>query len=69
MEDILETMKQIERYANQLNNMGYLTLLSRDVINKKNDSSDIRAMYATLTSLSQLVNQQCKRWMEESNVL
>jgi glutamate---cysteine ligase / carboxylate-amine ligase len=61
-DDIQDTIKKIERYANQLNNMMYITLLSRDVVNKINDTERIREIYAQLPSLQKLVCQQCNIW-------
>jgi len=65
-EDMQDTINKIEHYANQLNNMMYITLLSRDVVSKKNDTCHIREMYSQLTSLQKLVNQQCNIWSAES---
>lgn len=63
-EDILATGKKIERYANQTNNMGFLTLLLAEVMNKENDTAKIRQIYKQVQSLPKLVEQQCKIWAE-----
>lgn len=62
MEDILETIKKIERYANQLGNMGYISLLVDDVINKRNDSLLLRELFKKVNSLPQVVAEQCRLW-------
>lgn len=64
LEDIQETIKKIEHYANKLNNMAYITQLSVDVINKKNDSCLLRDIYSQSSSLKELVNKQCQIWIE-----
>lgn len=66
-EDIIETIKKIERYANQLNNMSFLSSLLKAVIDKKNDTTYLKEIYASVNSLPKLVQEQCKIWMEETN--
>jgi carboxylate-amine ligase len=66
-EDILQTIKKIERYANQLNNMGYLSLLSKQVLNKENDTATLKELYAKVNSLPSIVQEQCKIWTNETN--
>lgn len=61
-EDIKNTIKKIERYANQLNNMGYITLLIKDVINDDNDSKLLRQIYKEFGSFPKVVEEQCKIW-------
>ncbi|VVC74837.1 Putative glutamate--cysteine ligase 2 [Aquicella siphonis] len=62
LEDILDTIKKIQRYANQLNNMGYISLLMEDVINKTSDAGLERQLYKQFNSLPQVVAEQCKIW-------
>ena len=66
-DDIMETIKKIEHYANQLNNMGYITALAQDVINKENDRNHLKRIYAEVNSLPKLVEKQCIIWMDETN--
>lgn len=65
LDDIVTTIKTIEHHANELNNMPYLSLLLKEVLNKKNDSSSLRQIYLQKNSLSKLVHEQCKIWSEE----
>jgi carboxylate-amine ligase len=61
-DDITNTIKKIERYANQLNNMGMISQLHDDVINKKNDAALLWRIYKEKNSLSALVKEQCVLW-------
>lgn|SRR3990167_3457653 len=62
LDDMLETFKKIERYANQLNNMGYITKLLDDVVNKKNDAATLKTIMKQVASYPKLVDEQCKIW-------
>lgn len=68
-EDLLETLKQIERYANQLNNMGYISQLLDAVVNKQNDTLQLRQIMKQVGSLSELVHQQCNIWAKETETM
>ena len=61
-DDIMTTLKKIEHYANQLNNMGYISLLTNDVMNKENDTATIRKIYKQVESLPKLVQEKCQIW-------
>lgn len=65
LEDIVTTIKQIEHYANKLNNMPLVTRLLHDVINKQNDTLIIRKIMKQVDSLPKLVEQQCLLWKEK----
>lgn len=61
-EDIIETIKKIERYANRVNSMGYISQLMDDVINRRNDSVLLRQISKQVGSLPKVVEEQCKIW-------
>lgn len=61
-EDIIETIKKIERYANQLNIMPYLAQLLENVINKNSDATWLRQIYKQENSLPKVVEAQCEIW-------
>jgi carboxylate-amine ligase len=65
-EDILNTIKKIERYANQLNSMPYISQLMIDLVNKKNDATLLRQMYKEVSSFTKLVDHQCTIWSSDS---
>lgn len=66
LDDILNTMKKIERYANQLNSMPYLSQLMTDLVNKKNDATVLRQIYKQVSSFTKVVDQQCTIWSSDS---
>lgn len=66
MDDILETIKKIEQYINELGNNEYIEELYSDVINKQNDSVLINKMYKQDGSFSKLVAAQCELWLSDS---
>lgn len=66
-DDIVNTIKKIERYANQLNNMGVLSQLLDNVINKKNDTHLLRQIFKQVGSLPMVVSEQCAIWKHEGN--
>lgn len=61
-EDILETIKIIERYANQLDNMGFISQIMNEVLQKKNDSILLRQLLKELGSFQKMVCKQCDIW-------
>lgn len=61
-DDIIETIKKIERSANQLGTMGYLSQLLKDVLNMQNDSALLRNIYKQTNSFSKVVEEQCMIW-------
>lgn len=65
-DDIHQTIKKIERYANQLNNMNYISLLINDVINKRNDTELLRQILKKVSSLPKVVAAQCDFWINNS---
>ncbi|HEX4045144.1 MAG TPA: YbdK family carboxylate-amine ligase [Gammaproteobacteria bacterium] len=62
VDDIIETIKKIERYANHLNSMGYIAQLMEEVMNKKNDAVLLRQLLKQSNSFSAVVSEQCKIW-------
>jgi len=64
-EDILQTFDSISPYISQLNSTEILQELHHDVENKMNDATLLRKLYKQMVSLQQLVEQQCKLWINE----
>jgi glutamate---cysteine ligase / carboxylate-amine ligase len=64
-EDILDTLKKIERTANQLNTMVYLTPLIEELIKEHNDAVRLRQIAKQVGSLPKLVAEQCKIWQSD----
>lgn len=60
--DIIETIKKIEHYANKLNTMIYLSPLIDNVINKRNDSLILKQIYKQTNSFQKVVQEQCNLW-------
>lgn len=65
--DIFDTMKQIERYANKLNNMVYLSQLHEEVTTMHNDAVTLRQILKQTGSFAKVVEQQCEIWREGAN--
>jgi len=63
--DILDTMKTIEKSANYLNTMGYISQLIEDIIHQQNDATFLRRTYKELGSLPKVVHEQCLIWSRE----
>jgi len=61
-DDILETLKRIERHANKLNTMGFLTPLLNDVISNQNDTVLLRELLKQTNSYPKVVEEQCRIW-------
>jgi len=59
-EDIANTLKKIERYANQLDNMGYISKLMDEVANNQTDTKLLRKIYKETNSFAKVVEEQCK---------
>lgn len=66
MEDIIETIKIIEKYSNKLGNSEYIEELHQDIINKRNDSVLLNRIYKQVDSFSKLVAAQCEIWLSDS---
>lgn len=62
LDDIIETISHIERYANQLNNMSYISQMMDDLINKRNDAVVLKNIFKQVSSLPKVVSEQCKLW-------
>src|SRR5579885_346491 len=65
-DDILDTIKKFERYANQLNNMGLIAQVAGQVINKKNDAARLRQILKNVGSFPKVVEEQCMLWKKET---
>ena len=66
MDDILDTIKKIEHYANQLNSIGYILQLAQDTSHKRNDSTILRQLLKQFNSFPKVVAEQCGLWGKES---
>jgi glutamate---cysteine ligase / carboxylate-amine ligase len=61
-DDIVDTIKKIEYYANHLCNMGYLSQLVEDVVNHQNDTVTLRSLYKQTGTFQNVVENQCAIW-------
>lgn len=61
-DDLLSTIKQIEKYAASLNNTIYLTPLIDDITQKRNDAAVLRNIMKQVNSYTKLVQEQCIMW-------
>lgn len=64
IDDIFETIKKIERHANTLGNMPYVSKLMDELIKKRNDASLLRQLFKQTNSLSKVVDEQCRIWQQ-----
>lgn len=63
-DDILQTITNIKKYTDKLNNNKYISLLKRDVLSKNNDAKILRDIYNNVGSLQRVVQEQCKIWAD-----
>ncbi len=61
-DDIVATIKKIEHYANQLNNMPYISKLLDYVIKQRNDALLLRQCMKQYESFPKVVEEQCRLW-------
>lgn len=61
-DDILSTIKIIKKYTHHLNNTQYISQLTKNVVNKKNDAGLLRELHKKHSSLAKVVREQCKIW-------
>lgn len=61
-DDMMDTMKIIEKSANDLKNMGCLAQLIKDILNKSNDATKLRNDFKKFGSLQKVVHEQCRAW-------
>lgn len=64
-DDIFDTIKKIENYAYQLNNMDYISLLLENTINKRNDTVLLRKIQKQVNSFPKVVAEECHLWKSE----
>ncbi|MEO8400285.1 MAG: YbdK family carboxylate-amine ligase [Gammaproteobacteria bacterium] len=64
-EDILETIKLIDKHTRQLNNSDWLESLTELVNNKKNDTELLRQIFKETGSLPKVVSEQCLMWEKD----
>jgi carboxylate-amine ligase len=62
IDDIYNTFKIIEREANALGNMPYLSKLMEELIQQRNDASFLREFFAKSHPLPEVVKEQCRIW-------
>lgn len=60
--DILNTLTLIEKYAENFDSAQYLSLLKTEVINKQNDAAHLRQILSEVKTLPKLVHEQCLIW-------
>ncbi|CDZ79149.1 Carboxylate-amine ligase YbdK [Legionella massiliensis] len=65
-DDILETIKKVERYANDLNSMSYILQIAQDAQHKHNDSTALRQILKQYNSFPKVVAEQCRIWTNSS---
>jgi carboxylate-amine ligase len=61
-DDIFDTIKKMERYANHLNVMGYIAQIADEALNKRNDALLLRQMHKQFDSFPKVVAKQCSLW-------
>jgi carboxylate-amine ligase len=66
-EDILDTCKKIQKYANQLNSAQYIQSLIRTIKENHTDALKLRQWFKELESLPRVVAEQCKIWAGNSS--
>lgn len=64
-DDILNTLKLIQKDAKILHNESYLKKIYQIVINNKNDADNLRALYKKTKSLKKVVGMQCDAWAKK----
>lgn len=62
LDDTLETVKKIEKYANDLDNMAFISQMMQCLIDKQNDASFLRELKKQVGSFPELVREQCMMW-------
>ncbi len=62
--DILDTIKKIDRYANEANSMRYILQLAEDTAKEKNDTILLRQFLKQHNSFPKVVAEQCRIWLE-----
>lgn len=63
-EDILDTVKIIEKYIDQSTSKEFIAALVDDVVNARNDAILLRKIYKQVGSFPKLVTEQCKAWSQ-----
>ncbi|BCA96006.1 putative glutamate--cysteine ligase 2 [Legionella antarctica] len=63
-EDILCTIKIIEKYSHQLGNTDYISQLLDNVTHGINDATILRGIFKQVDSLPKVVAKQCEAWSE-----
>lgn len=61
-DDIRHTIKTIEKHANDLGNMGYMSQLMEYLITQKNDATLLRKIFQQVGSMPKLMREQCIIW-------
>jgi carboxylate-amine ligase len=63
-QDILATIKKIERYANEANSIRFIVQLAQDAANSQNDAILLRQLLKQYNSFPKVVAEQCGIWLE-----
>ncbi|WP_133137571.1 YbdK family carboxylate-amine ligase [Legionella rowbothamii] len=61
-QDILYTLKRINKYANSLQTEQFLLLLEEEIKNKENDAENLRRIFYESNSFQEVVRNQCQYW-------
>lgn len=61
-EDLIETIKKIEKYIDKLGSANYIADLFTDVVNKSNDANLLKQIFKQVHSLPKVVAEQCNAW-------
>ncbi len=61
-DDIMDTAKKVEKYANRLQTMGFISQLIENVMHRRNDAALLRNVLKQTDSFAKVVAEQCKLW-------
>lgn len=64
IDDLIDTVKKIEKYALQLGNSDYVALLVDDATKNINDAALLKQFFKQGGSLPKVVAEQCRLWSE-----
>ncbi len=67
LDDLLDTIKKIELYINQLGNTHYVNELIAVAKNGINDAHILKQIFKQVGTLPKVVAEQCKAWSETIN--
>lgn len=65
-EDILVTIKKMQKYINDLDNGLFISALHQQVMNKEDDAIKLRQLLKQYGSFPKVVKEQCQIWVEDT---